>query len=218
MVTRTSPTRPRPHNHIARRFRFQTEASMSGLGSGGWRSRSRWRMTLEDLPSLDVLHWLRGCVLVPGMLFEQALRGQNSCGSVGVAILSCDLARLLYRTGAVNLIQIDVGLHWTDCRFGGRRPWFACPCCGRQSGRLYLLNHWRCRDCCALPYRSQTLTPADRLLHRAAKLRQYQRGSALGEAVYFLRWHAHTRRNRVWVVHYPPRWPRRNTGCPRRHK
>jgi hypothetical protein len=145
---------------------------MSGLGSGGWRSRSRWRMTLEDLPSLDVLHWLRGCVLVPGMLFEQALRGQNSCGSVGVAILSCDLARLLYRTGAVNLIQIDVGLHWTDCRFGGRRPWFACPCCGRQSGRLYLLNHWRCRDCCALPYRSQTLTPADRLLHRAAKLRQ----------------------------------------------
>ena len=89
-----------------------------------------------------------------------------------MAILSNNLACLLYTTTTPdNLVRIDVEVHWTDCRLGGRRPWFACPRCGRQSGKLYLLKHWLCRHCCALPYRSQTLTPADRLLHRAGKHR-----------------------------------------------
>jgi hypothetical protein len=147
---------------------------MGGIGSGGWRARSRWRVALEELPSVDVVRWLRADVLIPGTMFEQGLRNQDGpCGTARVAILSNSLACMLYTTTTPgNLVRISVEVHWTDCRFGGRRPWFACPRCGAQSGKLYLFNHWLCRHCCALPYRSQTLTPADRLLHRAAKLRQ----------------------------------------------
>jgi len=147
---------------------------MGGIGSGGWRSRSRWRTTLEDLPCLDVLRWLRAGMLASGTVFEQHLRNLDApCGAAHVAMRSNSLACLLYTTTTPdNLVRIDVELHWTDCRLGGRRPWFACPRCGRQSGKLYLVDHWLCRHCCALPYRSQMLTPADRLLHRAAKLRQ----------------------------------------------
>jgi hypothetical protein len=154
---------------------------MGGMGSGGWRSRSRWRRTLEDLPCLDVVRWLRADVLVAGTMFEQGLRNQDGpCGTARVAMQSNSLACLLYTTTTPDtLVRIDVEVHWTDCRFGGRRPWFACPRCGRQSGKLYLLKHWLCRHCCALPYRSQTLTPADRLLHRAAKLRQRPNATTL---------------------------------------
>jgi hypothetical protein len=127
---------------------------------------------LEDLPCLDVVRWLRADVLVAGTMFEQRLWNQDGlCGTARVAMLSNSRACILYTTTTPdNLARIDVEVHWTDCRFGGHRPWFACPHCGRQSGKLYLVDHWLCRHCCALPYCSQTLTPADRLLHRAAKL------------------------------------------------
>ena len=157
---------------------------MGGVGSGGWRSRSKWRRTLEELPNVDVLRWLRADVLRSGTLFEQPLRNQDGpCASACVAILSSNLACLLYTTTTTdNLVRIDVEVHWSDCRLGGRRPWFACPRCGRQSGKLYLHKHWLCRHCCALPYRSQTLTPADRLLHRAGKLRHRLNATTLASS------------------------------------
>jgi hypothetical protein len=148
---------------------------MGGIGSGGWRARSRWRTTLEDLPTVDIVRWLRAGVLAAGSLFEQPLTiGSTSCGSIGVVVLSDSEISLFYTVATEPdlLVRIDVGLHWTACQLGGRRPWFACPCCYRQCGKLYLLKQWMCRRCCALPYRSQTLTPADRLLSRAARLRQ----------------------------------------------
>ena len=29
---------------------------------------------------------------------------------------------------------------WTPCRFGGKRPWFQCGCCGRRVVRLYIVG------------------------------------------------------------------------------
>ena len=97
---------------------------MGGVGSGGWRSRSRWRRTLEELPSVDVVLWLRADVLRPGTLFEQPLRNQDGpCSSACVAILSSNLACVLHTTTTPdNLVRIDVEVRWIDCRFGGRRP------------------------------------------------------------------------------------------------
>jgi hypothetical protein len=148
---------------------------MGGIGSGGWRARSRWRTTLEDLPTVDVARWLRAGVLTAGSLFEQSLSICGaSCGSIGVAVLSDSEVCMFYTAASEPdlLVRIDVELRWTACQLGGRRPWFACPRCCRQCGKLYLRKQWACRHCCALPYRSQTLTSSDRLLHRAHKLRR----------------------------------------------
>lgn len=66
---------------------------------------------------------------------------------------------------------IDVGLDWQACRFGGFRPWFLCPGCGRRCALLYL---WReqpkCARCYGLTYPSQALDKFDRSWLRTRKL------------------------------------------------
>ena len=52
-------------------------------------------------------------------------------------------------------------LEWTPCNFGGHRPWFTCPTCGRRAGALFAPQHatqpdqWRCRHCRGLQYATQ---------------------------------------------------------------
>ena len=71
------------------------------------------------------------------------------------------------------------------CRYGGSRPFFLCPNCGRLyaklhgAGRLFL-----CRLCYDLAYASQREPKWDRLIRRANKLRARIAG-ATGMAVQF---------------------------------
>jgi len=61
-------------------------------------------------------------------------------------------------------IEYDIGLQWTACQFGGRRPWFLCPgvsqsglSCSRRVRTLYLPPGARwfcCRTCWSLTYAS----------------------------------------------------------------
>jgi hypothetical protein len=55
-------------------------------------------------------------------------------------------------------------LTFTECRYGGQRPWFLCTafsggqCCLRRVAVLYLdsrTNRFACRHCCGLTYASQ---------------------------------------------------------------
>ena len=147
---------------------------MGGIGSGGWRVRSKWRMVLEDLPKLDIANWSRAGVLVPGSLFDQPMSaGDEACGNVGVVVASDAMVHVLYTRAddPDHLVRVDIELIWTSCRLGGRRPWFVCPDCRCRCSKLYLLKRLRCRRCCHLPYRSQTLTLAERVVHRAERLR-----------------------------------------------
>lgn len=61
----------------------------------------------------------------------------------------------------------------TPCPFGGSRPWFLCPECGRRALVLYLLGHRLvCRRCGGVLYRSQFQGPVDRLARKALRLRR----------------------------------------------
>lgn len=60
-------------------------------------------------------------------------------------------------------ISYLVPIDYTDCNFGGSRPWFRCPTdaggCGRRVGKLYLPlytngDRFLCRECYDLGYRS----------------------------------------------------------------
>lgn len=66
----------------------------------------------------------------------------------------------------------QIALDWTPCQFGGHRPWFVCPRCGRRVGALF---GWGsdigCRQCFGLPYESQREVPHHRAIRRERKIR-----------------------------------------------
>jgi hypothetical protein len=64
-----------------------------------------------------------------------------------------------------------VPITWTDCHFGGRRPWFICRCCGRRVAVLYgLRDYFACRHCYRLTYESQQEPIRERGLLKAQKI------------------------------------------------
>ena len=60
---------------------------------------------------------------------------------------------------------------WTNCYFGGSRPWFICPRgrCGRRAAILYWSSGFACRRCLGLAYESQNEQPLERICRRVAK-------------------------------------------------
>lgn len=67
---------------------------------------------------------------------------------------------------------VRVGISWSACALGGRRPWFLCPRCGRRCAVLYLpAGSIECRVCGELRYQSQREARYWRRLRRATTLR-----------------------------------------------
>ena len=68
------------------------------------------------------------------------------------------------RNGNKTDYKLEVSLLTTPCNFGGIRYWFACPCCGRCVGSIYLALgdiHFRCRHCNNLTYWSRNRCPIE---------------------------------------------------------
>lgn len=91
------------------------------------------------------------------------------------------------RGGESRDVSYLVRLEYTDCNFGGSRPWFRCPTnaggCDRRVGKLYLpiytdQGRFLCRECYDLGYRSSR-TSGDDL--KQAELR-YRRAFAKADA------------------------------------
>lgn len=64
---------------------------------------------------------------------------------------------------------------WSDTNFGGRRQWFLCPDCGRRCAIIYRVGiepRWGCRLCLNGHYISEHMSPKDRRLHAAFKVRR----------------------------------------------
>lgn len=74
-------------------------------------------------------------------------------------------------------LEVDgqrVALDWTPQHFGGRRPWFRCPGCGRRCRILYVAPaagpRLACRVCHDLRYYTQRTDRAQCLVERARKI------------------------------------------------
>ncbi|XVH33888.1 hypothetical protein ACNS7O_19025 (plasmid) [Haloferacaceae archaeon DSL9] len=58
-------------------------------------------------------------------------------------------------------VTCTIPIDYTECNFGGERPWFRCPQCHDRVGKLYSTprsDHYVCRDCGNLIYQSQEHT------------------------------------------------------------
>ena len=82
--------------------------------------------------------------------------------------------RLIYtitdgRTDESEDVEYAAPLEYTECNFGGYRPWFRCPGegCGRRVRKLYLplyargARYYLCRECYDLGYRSSRTSGND---------------------------------------------------------
>ena len=67
-----------------------------------------------------------------------------------------------------------ISITWTECNFGGFRPWFMCPArnCYKRSAILYLSNIFACRSCCNLAYPIENELHEWRYIIKSRKIRE----------------------------------------------
>lgn len=75
--------------------------------------------------------------------------------------------------GEWESLEYRVCIEWTDCNYGGRRPWFLCPAhgCGRRVAILFGGRLYACRHCHRLAYESQQEDFGDRAMRAADNIR-----------------------------------------------
>jgi hypothetical protein len=74
-------------------------------------------------------------------------------------------------------VRDRIPLDQTPCHYGGSRPWFVCPGCGRRRAILHSVGgSFRCRTCHDLAYSSTRETASDRAIRLfAASLDRLER-------------------------------------------
>ncbi len=154
------------------------------MNAGNYK-RSRTKATIEECTALDVNRWAREGYLTIGRSFNwQWTWGNGKLSSINVHVESAGAIRLIYRAracGKISCLDIDyrIYLERTPCRFGGERTWFLCPECGQRVAKLYCAEqHYVCRHCGDLAYKSQREDRDTRTLHRAQAIRIKLGGSA----------------------------------------
>lgn len=128
------------------------------MSRGGWRcgaGRSAWHAKTAGKLQVDVRKLHRDGHLSGhyGMTWTWA-----SGASIGMDT-SPDAVTLRYRyqkDGAWREVNQRITVTRTPCHYGGTRPWFTCPRCGRRMAILYLWHVPVCRSCARLVYPSQS--------------------------------------------------------------
>ena len=157
-------------------------------GHGSYRNRVvggyRWfgKPTTAGCLRLDVRALRRARVLMPGVggswvwtdkdtgeqlsAISYVMSGSMERDQVG-------LVELRYRlTGGGEHVYCPLDVTWTICNYGGERPWFGCPGCGKRVAILFLAGgHFRCRTCHGLVYASQHEDRGSRLIGKAQRIR-----------------------------------------------
>lgn len=130
----------------------------------------------DQFRSIDVRRLHKDCKLIPGNVFRRTWKRHDTevasiLGRVGndCVVLSY---RQSWRGGPWRDCTNTILLEWTDCHYGGKRPWWVCPGCDRRVALLYSGDGWySCRHCRQLAYRSQRETQEDLAARRANRVR-----------------------------------------------
>lgn len=145
---------------------------MGGYGSGRGCSS---KQTTSNMWRLDVYYLYRHEMLTPGRASE--LSWSRNGERLSFISIWAENGRIILkyrfrpRGGDWEEKESPVALEWTACHFGGQRPWFLCPRCGRRVSVLYGGSIYACRHCHNLAYASQREAAYSRLQNRALKIR-----------------------------------------------
>lgn len=134
--------------------------------------RDGGRATTGQVLSLDVRRLAREGLLAGGV---RSGTWRWSSGSLAAYTASPEVLELRYSsrdpwTDERQEHAPRVPLEWLPCPYGGRRPWFRCPRCGRRCAVVYLRRLCACRVCHRLAYPSQREDASSRAHRRGRKL------------------------------------------------
>ena len=148
---------------------------MGGIGSG--RPENHYRGRVDNCLTIDVYELLREGILREGRTGKSRWFVDGSLSGTMVVHSEYDWLDLLIDVGYGTFHQ-RVEMIWPSCNFGGERPCFLCPACGRRRIKL-LIRHGElgCRQCHDVDYISQHKPTHYRALDRARELRERLGGS-----------------------------------------
>ena len=134
------------------------------------------KRSTDEMHALDIRKIARAGLLKPGGSFTwKWSRGGNVLASIGGLIDTATSVTLHYRTRRHGDEWQDkryqVMVEWTACHFGGTRPWWNCPCCGRRVAVLWGGSTYACRQCQQINYESTRTAESSKPFDRAGKLR-----------------------------------------------
>ena len=134
---------------------------MGGMGSNRWTTTIT-RLIADGLVRLDVRALAQTGALGPGTSITVTW---DSGASVSAHIPHDEPACIMLeydagdRSCSRHSVTERIPLLTTPGTFGGIRPWFACPGCGKRCAVLYELGgHFRCQECHHLTYGSTCAT------------------------------------------------------------
>lgn len=138
--------------------------------------RAGTKRSTDNMHPLDIRRLHRAGRLTPGSPFSwQWSRGGNVVASISITVYTSASATLDYRTrkhGEWENKRYDVMVDWTPCNYGGERPWWLCPCCGRRVAVLWGGGTYACRHCQQINYESTRTAESSKPFDRAGKIRK----------------------------------------------
>lgn len=158
------------------------------MGTGGMRfgaGRPGWKRKAEQSLALDVRQLARNGLLRPGAFsWRWTSNYGERVGSVGVRVAD-DAERLILSYqwtpygSEPRHIECTLRIERTPCNYGGTRPWFRCPSCGRRCAVVYYgAGRYACRRCVRVSYLSQCEDETGRLWRRQRKIESKLAGGA----------------------------------------
>jgi hypothetical protein len=133
------------------------------MGSFGSGRRREPRLLVEQHQAIDVYDLYRR-----GALVHSAVTTLQWAGPPARALqIRADHGRLFLAVngGLEELVQLGC----EPANWGGDRPSFRCPTCGRRCLQLFLMDRITCRICAGLDYASRH---RDAVIHQIARLRR----------------------------------------------
>lgn len=159
------------------------------MGTGGMRfgaGRPGWKRKAEQSLALDVRQIARKGLLRPGAFSWHWSRNGERVGSVGACVGGdTDRVTLSYQWTPYNSdprnVECSLRVERTPCNYGGSRPWFLCPSCGRRCAVVYFGapgGRYACRHCVRVAYLSQCDDLMGRLWRKQRKVERKLAGAA----------------------------------------
>lgn len=151
------------------------------MAKGGMRfgaGRPGWRRKCEQSLALDVRQLHQKRLLSPGTSFSwhwTTNHGERA-GSIGVSVGHQQVTLNYQWTpdgGDPRPITCPLWIDRTPCNYGGQRPWFLCPQCGRRCAVVYFggrNGRYACRNCLNLAYLSEAEDGIGRLWRKQWRL------------------------------------------------
>jgi len=140
---------------------------MGGVGSGEYTRLDEGKLIADRLPQINSTQLFRKGTI---WLEDNSYRAEEE---------GFDFS---YNDSVTRGGRERIELEWTECHYGGYRPWFLCPGgvktrndqCNKRVGVLYYhsgVNRYRCRHCLDLSYLSQRTDKRGQAVIRAQKKR-----------------------------------------------